>query len=347
MNAQPEPTRVLICEDSRTYAAVLKRAIEHDGDITVVVVAPSGEAALTALETTTVDVVTMDIELPGMNGLEAVEQIMGSRPCPILIISSHLGTSSEHAAAALAAGALDAASKDNLDLIDPESKSATALRARIRQIRNVPVINHPRSRLRSRLLPSSDAPSGAVIAICASTGGPQALRSVLSLLPATFAIPIVVIQHIASGFGRGLSDWLNAEIALPVRLAAPGDQATHGVSIAPDDVDLRLGPGGSFRFDRTEPAGLYRPSGDALLTSVAQVAGTLAVAVVLSGMGRDGAAGARAVREAGGTVLAQDEASSAVYGMPKVAALEAGATVLGLDEIAARLLSLRPRPFPT
>lgn len=338
-------THVLICEDSRTYAAVLKRALEYDGDIEVTAVTSSAEAALATLDTTRPDVVTMDIELPGMSGLGAVEQIMGSRPCPIMIISSHIGPSSGQAAAALAAGALDAASKDNLDLMDPTSQSAVALRARIRQLSNVTVINHPRSRLRPRVSPDAEPRSASIIGICASTGGPQALRSILSLLPMTFPIPVVVVQHIASGFGKGLRDWLDDEVPLPVRLAGEGDTAGPGVWIAPDEADLRVGPRGAFTFDRSQPAGLHRPSGDALFASLARVAGSLAVAVVLSGMGRDGATGARAVHEAGGLVLAQDEATSAVYGMPKVTAREAAAVVLPLEEIAARLMAIQPRPF--
>ena len=140
--------RVLICEDSAVYAAGLRRALEYDRDITVIGVSPTAEEALAALASERPDLVTMDLELPGMDGLIAVEEIMSSRPVPVVVLSSHVGPDGEKAAAALGAGAVDAWAKSDLDLADPAGVTAAAFRARIRALARVPVIRHPRARLR-------------------------------------------------------------------------------------------------------------------------------------------------------------------------------------------------------
>jgi two-component system chemotaxis response regulator CheB len=343
VNPAGRSIRVLICEDSKTYAAALRHALEHDRDIEVIGSAASGEEALAAAQASRPDVITMDIELPGMSGLQAVEQVMGNDPCPILIISSHLGPSSDAAAAALAAGALDAISKEDLDLAQPKSSSAAALRARVKQLSRIRVIRHPRARLLPRAVPGGPGGAASVIGICASTGGPQALAAILALLPSSFAIPVLVVQHITDGFHEGLARWLDLSVPLPVRLAEPGEHATPGVWIAPGGAHLRLGHGGTLLRDLTTPAGRHRPSGDLMLTSLADTVGHDAVAVVLSGMGRDGAAGAQAIRRAGGMVFAQEQATAAVYGMPKAAAETAGALVLSLEMIGTRLAALSPQ----
>jgi two-component system chemotaxis response regulator CheB len=267
---------------------------------------------------------------------------MGTRPLPILVISSHVGSDLELAAAALAAGALDAIAKDDLDLVHPDSAAGAAFRYRARLLSRARVIRHPRSRLRPRTAREPAATRAATaIGIVASTGGPQMLAEVLGALPASFPIPILVVQHIAAGFTEGLASWLDGAVPLPVRLGQDGATAAHGVWIAPEGTHLRLLPGRKLALDGTTVAGPHRPSGDILLSSLAEHAGAGAVAVVLSGMGRDGGAGARAVSEAGGLVLAQDEESSAVYGMPKVAAEARGAVVLAPREIIAQLRALQ------
>ena len=182
--------------------------------------------------------------------------------------------------------------------------------------------------------------SVSAIGICASTGGPQALAAVLRGLRPSFPAPILVVQHIAAGFAEGLARWLDTAVALPVRLAEHDVEATPGVWIAPDGAHLLLGRAGRLELDRSTAAGPHRPSADVLLTSLAASAGELAVAVVLTGMGKDGAAGVRAIKQAGGLAIAQDEPTSVVFGMPKAAA-ESGATlVLPLAEIARTLTEL-------
>ena len=217
------PTRVLVCDDSRTFCAALVRTLERGGEIEVVGVTSTAEAAIADLARLAPDLVTMDIELPGMSGLEAVEEIMSARPTPILILSSHVGTTNNVAAAALASGALDAIGKEGIPLMNPDDAAAFAFRRRVKLLGAARVIRHPRARLNgSSLSPNPAAPQGSVIGICASTGGPHALATLLASIPASFPIPILVVQHIAAGFSDGLARWLNATVPLPVRLAEDG-----------------------------------------------------------------------------------------------------------------------------
>jgi two-component system chemotaxis response regulator CheB len=186
-----------------------------------------------------------------------------------------------------------------------------------------------------------------VIGICASTGGPRALAEVLGRLPADYGIPILVVQHMTPGFTAGLVAWLDRELALPVRLASDGQQLAPGVWFAPDGAHLKLEITRRLRLDNDTTAGNHRPSGDALFSSLARVAGARAVAVVLTGMGCDGAEGLAAVAAAGGRTIAQDEQSSGVYGMPRVAAERGAKTVLApaaIGDELARLDWMRPRP---
>jgi two-component system chemotaxis response regulator CheB len=178
------------------------------------------------------------------------------------------------------------------------------------------------------------------VGIVASTGGPQALEALLAALPAGFQLPLLVVQHIASGFTNGLARWLDGSVPLHVRLAVAGEVLAPGVWIAPEGAHLVLDADGRFALDERTTAGLHRPSGDVLLHSLADYAGARAAAVVLSGMGKDGAAGLAAVREAGGLTIAQDEQSSAIYGMPKAAAERGAELILPLCEIAPKLMTL-------
>jgi two-component system chemotaxis response regulator CheB len=337
--------RVLICDDSNTYAAGLTRLLERDGDIDVVGVCATAEQAIDNLARTKPDLVTMDLELPGMSGLTAVEQIMSASPVPILVLSGHVERRSRVALDALAAGALDALPKRGLDLRDPDGAAAQALRDRVKTLSRARVIRHPRARLNGHRPPPARARRVAsVIGICASAGGPAALAALLRDLPADFQIPVLIVQHIASGFAGGFAQWLDGGVPLPVRLASDDTRLQHGVWVAPEGGHLTLAANGRLRVDTSTSAAreLHRPSGDVLLASIAESARDQAVAVVLTGMGRDGAAGLGRVRAAGGLTIAQDEATSAIFGMPG-AAIEAGAeVVLPLTEIAPRLCSLTP-----
>jgi two-component system chemotaxis response regulator CheB len=333
--------RVLICDDSRSYASALARVVGHGDELEVVGVSKTAEEVLAAIPEVEPDLVTMDLELPGISGLEAVEQIMHSHPVPILVLSSHVGPRSETAAAALAAGALEAVGKDTLDLNDPGNAAAVALRRRLALLSGAHVIRHPRAGLSNRRRAPSLAPRPGTraIGVCASTGGPHALAAVLGSLPATFEIPVLVVQHMSAGFTEGLVRWLDSAVALPVRLAVAAAPVSNGVWIAPEGAHMGVDEGGCFSLTR-RPHGLHCPSGDVLLESLAARYGRDAVAVILTGMGRDGAQGARVVREAGGLTIAQDEATSAVFGMPQAAASLGAELVLPLDRIGPQLSAL-------
>jgi two-component system chemotaxis response regulator CheB len=337
--------RMLICEDSGVYAAALRRLLEYDGDISVAAVCTTAEEAIAALPAIRPDLVTMDIELPRMDGLAAVEEIMYSAPLPILVLSAQVGHGTEQAAAALAAGAVDALAKDDLDLRDPAGPGGKAFRHRVKVLSRARVIRHPRARLRSRPADSSPVRHAAVVGVCSSTGGPQILARLLAALPADYQVPVLVVQHIAAGFTEGLARWLDRSVPIPVRIAEEGVLAGPGAWIAAEGAHLTFSATGHMHLDRDTVRGRHRPSGDVLLDSIAAAAGRGGVAVVLSGMGDDGAAGAAAVRRNGGMAIAQDEASSAVFGMPKAAIDHGVDIVLSPDEIAAWLLGLGYEPL--
>jgi len=339
-------TRALVCEDSPTYTAALRRVLERDRDIRVAATYGTAEDAIAALPDVAPDIVTMDIELPGMDGLRAVEEIMSACPLPILVLLSTVAGRRDKAAAALAAGALDAIAKSDLDFSDPGNAAAAAFRQRVRVLSRARVLRHPRARLRADAGGESvTARAASVIGICASTGGPHVLAGLLQELPADYPIPLLVVQHMTWGFTDELTRWLGQAVRLPVRVIAGGERLAPAAWVAPEGAHLALDAGWRLNLDRRKSPGLHRPSGDVLFASIAATAGRHGVAVVLTGMGSDGAAGAAAVRESGGLVIAQDEASSAIYGMPKAAA-EAGAhAVLPPDQIAERLLRLRHAPL--
>lgn len=336
---------VLICEDSGIYAAALRRTLEYDGDINVISVCGSAEEALAAIRRLRPDLITMDIELPGMDGLTAVEIIMGTRPIPIIVLSSHVGQGSDKAAAALAAGALDAVAKDDLDLSRPASMAGAAFRQRIRVISHATVLRHPRARLAGQSPVPGQPRVASAVGICSSAGGPPVLVQVLGGLPAGFQVPILVVQHISSGFTESLAHWLNQKSQLSVGVAEDGQLAGPGVWIAPEGAHLVLSATGRMSLDRTTIVGHHRPSGDVLLTSIATAAGRHGVAVVLTGMGNDGAAGTAAVHAAGGFAITQDEASSAIYGMPKAAFERGGDLSLPPEQIIKVLVALRHQPL--
>jgi two-component system chemotaxis response regulator CheB len=338
--------RVLVCEDSPVYSTALQRMLEYDGDIKVVAVCVTAEDAIAALPSVEPDLVTMDVELPRLDGIEAVGRIMSSWPLPILVLSAHLGSGSDRAAAALAAGALDALAKDDLDLRDRAGAAGAAFRHRVKVLSRAHVIRHPRARLTGGPRASGPQHRAAVIGVCASTGGPQVLASLLDALPVDYPIPVLVVQHISAGFTEGLVRWLDQTVRLPVGIAVDGARAGYGAWIAPEGAHLKLAATGRLTLDRRTVTGRHRPSGDVLLGSIAAAAGKLGVGVVLTGMGSDGAIGAAALRRAGGLAIAQDEESSAVYGMPRAAINLGVDVVLSPGGIAACLLGLSHERLP-
>ena len=331
-------TRILICEDSRTYARGLASFLEHQDGIEVVGICATGEETLQSVSRLAPDLVTMDLELPGIGGLRAIERMMQSHPVPIVVLSAYAGRRSENASASLAAGALDVIDKAQVRLDDAGEPAAIALGHRLRRLARIRVHPEVRESIPTQHVEPRLGPAAA-IGICSSTGGPRALLTILAGLPEDFPLPLLVVQHMSIGFTEGLVRWLDQLVPLPVALACPGITGP-GVWVAPDDAHLVLGPSMRLTLDRESVNGPHRPSADFLLSSMARALGPRALGVVLTGMGRDGAKGVAAVVHAGGSVIAQDEATSIVFGMPR-AAIEAGAQhVRPVPAIADALLRI-------
>jgi two-component system, chemotaxis family, protein-glutamate methylesterase/glutaminase len=336
-------TRVLVCDESRAYGESLARFLGAGGELEIVGVCASGEEVVDALPRLSPDLVTIDLDLPGMGATRAIEAIMRARPVPIVIVANGAGRGSERVADGLAAGALEALPKAVLQIDAPEGAPAVALRHRLRRLARNGIEGVPAPPAQ----PTTPPPGGArAIGICASAGGPAALELVLAALSADLPLPVLVVQHITNGFMAGLVRRLDQVSALPVRMASDGQLAGPGVWFPPDDTHLVVDRSGRLGLDAETVVGAHRPSGDLLLESMASALGACAVGVVLTGMGRDGARGVEAIVRAGGSVIAQDEHTSAVFGMPRAAA-EAGAqVVLPLVEIAAALSRLAPAEAP-
>ena len=334
----------MICDGSPAYRADLTTFLEHDPSLRVEAAFGGAEELLRALPQLRPDLITLDLDARGAQGGRAIERIMRERPVPILVLSGDAAEGSERVAQALASGALEATAKSSVRLSERDDLWATALRSRIKRLASLQ-LNRPKRVSRVVTAPGpapADGRRARVLAIGASTGGPPALTRVLGRLPEDFQVPVLVVQHITSGFTPGLISVLDRNVPLSVRFAAAGDRVTPGIWFAPDDVHLKLRPEMRFALDGTTRRGAHRPSLDVLLESVAGVVGDEAVAVVLTGMGRDGASGVAAIRAVGGLAIAQDESTSAVFGMPR-AAIDAGAElVLPLDEIGPALARLRP-----
>jgi len=349
------PIRVLVVEDSPTVRNRIREILAADADLDVVGVAEDGAQAIEQCQRKRPDVITMDMVLPGMTGLVATTHIMAHCPTPILVVSSstnraELFTTYE----ALAAGAVDALDKPCGDESDADWEHR--LRAAVKLVSRIRVITHPRARL-SALgrpagtrgngyagVPRSDSDRGCrAVGIGASTGGPGAVVDVLRGLPARFPVPVLLVQHIGAPFGAAFVDWLGRQIGRPAALARDGEHlaaAAGRVVMAPPDRHLVVRDG---RLRLTDDPERYscRPSVDVLFESLARECGDAATACLLTGMGQDGAAGLLALRRAGGRTFAQDEATCAVYGMPREAArLGAAEEVLAPVEIGRRLALL-------
>ena len=347
--------RVAICEDSASYAHGLRRLLEVGGELEVVTVAATAEALLRELSGLAPDLVTMDLELPGIDGAEAVRRIMRDRPTPIVVLSAHAGRSGWHVADALAAGALEAISKGDVNLADEDGATATALRRRLvrlaghrREATASPVDRRSATVSIDRVaapLPTAPTLRADTIGIVSSTGGPGALRTILKVLPAAFPLPVLVVQHIGEGFTEGLVHWLQQVLDVPVRLARDGERVGRGVVVAPSGQHLLLGPDRRLHLDGIGHPGPYRPSGDVLLSSIASAVGPRGLGVVLTGMGRDGAEGVADLVRLGGSAWAEPPGDAAVWGMP-AAAVHAGATPRALAAIGAGLVALAARRAP-
>jgi len=331
--------RIVIAEDSSTARQLLVAILSSDLELCVVGEAKNGIEAVELTKQLKPDLVTMDIQMPLLDGLEATRRIMIESPTPIVIVSSLDAREVSATMHALNAGALAVLSRPRGPL-DPhfEGKARQFLvtlkaMAQLKIVRRWPKPVGPVETL------VSSTPMR-LVAIAASTGGPAALRHLLAELPPTFAPPILVVQHIADGFAQGLADWLNTIGSLRVKVAQHGERLRpHTVYLAPDDQHLAVWDG-AVRLDDDPPIAGFRPSGTHLFHAVAAEYGVGGVGIILSGMGQDGVHGLAELRDRGGTVIAQDAASSEIFGMPG-AAVAAGVVdhVLALNGIAPYLIA--------
>jgi two-component system chemotaxis response regulator CheB len=313
-----KPIRAVVVEDSTATRALVVRILQADGDIVVVGQAASSADAIERTVELRPDVVTLDLYLPDGGGRHVIEQIMTLAPTPILVLSHSVDDRrSASVVDALVAGALDALPKPERWTAELESQ----LRRNVRILQKVHVIRHRRTSLdRGSECRENAAPAGLrrTVAIAASTGGPSALATLLAGLAGT-AAPVLVVQHLHRDFTAGLIDWMARVSALPVELAEHGRVPRPGrVYVAPGGLHLRLGADSRLALS-PDPVTVHRPSADELFRSVAEHAGRGAIGVLLTGMGDDGAKGLLAIKDHGGRTFAQDEASSAVFGMPAAA----------------------------
>jgi two-component system chemotaxis response regulator CheB len=331
--------QVLVVADSEGRRTGLAEALEAEGDIAVAGHATDAAHAVMQVQRLHPDVVTID--LPDTTRQGAIERIMAQAPTPILVLGAEASVGGPDLPGELMmAGALGAMPR-------PPHWTPTAgadVRRRVRRLRGVTVVRHPRGRTAVGGAPDhrphdAEGRGKRVVAIAASTGGPAALATVLAGLAGVDA-PVLVVQHIHADFVAGLVTWMGSVAALPVRRAVHTERLERGVIyIGPGGMHLKVGPGLRVALD-VEPASTHRPSANELFLSVAEHAGEAAVGVVLTGMGDDGTEGLLAIRQRGGLTIAQDQATSAVFGMPHAAQLAGAASlVLPVDEIAAAIVA--------
>jgi two-component system, chemotaxis family, protein-glutamate methylesterase/glutaminase len=339
--------RVLIVEDSPVIRDFLRHILSADPDIHVIGTAADGEAALDAVQYQKPDVITMDIHMPRMNGLEATRHIMETHPTPIVIVSSSMVADEVNTSfRAIEAGALAAVPRPQ-GLGHPEHQAtAQELVQTVKLMSEVKVVRRwprPRSGSRDPAAQRVGRPRTStaikVVAIGASTGGPLALQSILSGLPKDFPTPLLIVQHMASGFVQGFTEWLTQSTGFPVHVAAADESPLPGHAyVAPDGVHMQVGMDRRITLSRDVPKNGLRPSISYLFQSVAQVFRCYAAGVLLTGMGKDGAQELRLLRDTGAVTIVQDQDSAVVYGMPGEAIrLDAAMYVLPPERIAARL----------
>lgn len=343
--------RVLIAEDSLVVSKLLASILSSDPNILVVGIARDGAEAKKAAKDLDPDVITMDIHMPVMDGVEATKQIMAYSPKPILILSSSIfakGPGAEEVFRALQYGAVDVMEKNLFEGDHVDEQAKNNLIARVKMLSRVKVITHPLAKfegIRKSPAPGfTTVPPGGVgrriVGIASSTGGPQALSHILSTLPMNYPVPIVIVQHISAGFASSFVEWLNTKSMIPVKAAENDEAVSPGhCYVSPHGVQMRVTREGKINLADGPPVCGECPSGTVLLQSLAAVYGARALGVILSGMGRDGAEGIKAIHDARGLTIAQDEKTCAIYGMPAAAVeLEAVDEILPLPNIAARIV---------
>jgi two-component system chemotaxis response regulator CheB len=327
--------KTLIVDDSPLVRSIIRDFLESDGSFEVTGEAENGEDGVNKARELNPDLVTMDIDMPVMNGLDAIVEIRKFSSCGIVVISTH--DTAKMAYDATVNGAHEFFSKDIFTSRMNEGQRENI----IGTLKQITKIKKTDGRMNVSMSSSVAAQKINCVVIAASTGGPMALCQLCSGLPKNFSVPILLVQHNTSGFDKGFVQWLGEYTQLNVHLAEEGTVPASGyIYVAPTDKHLIVSNAG-IAFDPSDPVNNQKPAADILFKSAAEVYGDSVISVVLTGMGTDGAEGTRIVKQSGGITIAQDESSSMIYGMPQ-AAVETGCVdmVLPLNEIAKKLVSL-------
>jgi len=345
------PIRVFLVDDSAVARALLRETLTLTNEIEIVGEATNGRDALVAIPRIRPDVVLMDVMMPGLDGVETTAALMESSPTPILVISDRATKDAGLGFGILEAGALDMIPKPTIAEMRDERIRSGVIR-KIRVLAGVPVVTRRRARSPAaaaatrhdvRAVVPAAAPTevdpAALVCIGASTGGPPAILRILRAIPAPAPVAVLIVQHMAPGFIEGMREWLQASTGHRTVIATHGSRAHPGtVHLAPDGHHLTLRQG-AITLVPGAPRAIHCPSVNSLFESIAESdLAQRTTAVLLTGMGDDGARGLLALRRAGSVTIAQDRASSAVFGMPK-SAIELGAAseILALDDIGDRI----------
>lgn len=342
-NGVKEKITVLLVDDSPLVLTLLKRTLAPCTDIEVAGTARDGREALELIPKLSPRVICTDLHMPAMGGLELTREVMDRFPTPILVVSASVKDNMVNVFKLLEAGAVDVFPKPQGILEGDYCDKRNELAQKIRILAGVSVVRR-RRRIEAPSPPplkGEPAVSPKIVVIGASTGGPVALQRVLSALPSSFPLPIVCVQHISDGFLQGLVEWLGSVCDLKVGIAREGWQPLPGtVYFPPEGTHLLFDAEGRFRYSREQTVNGHCPSVSTTFESAASVFGNASIGVLLTGMGNDGASGMKAIHDAGGITIAQNEKTSVVFGMPKQA-IELGAAreVAPLEEIASFIMS--------
>ena len=349
MTSPGSPIRVLVVDDSAVARDLLCHILGSDPGIKVVGTAGNAREAMDSLRLNKPDVISMDINMPAMNGFEATRIIMETDPVPIVIVTGVDLKELDMSFHAIEAGALAVLHKPHGIGHPQHAADARELITTIKLMSEIKVVRRwvrgeKGTSRRQMEAPENALPSQAikVVAIGASTGGPPVLEKILMQLPETFSLPVLVVQHMAPGFIEGLAEWLDRKSPLHVQVASNGGVVRPGqVYLAPDGTQMKIDANGRLLCSRDAPENGLRPAVSYLFRSIADVFGKEAVGVLLTGMGKDGASDLMRMKERGAVTIAQDAESSAVFGMPGEAVrINAARHVLSPDRIAAMLARL-------
>ena len=354
------PHTVLVVDDSAFMRRVISDIVDGSAEFRVVGTARNGYEALKQIHALEPDIVTLDIEMPELDGLQALGYIMSETPRPVVMLSA-AGADGTHdpTIRALELGAVDFVRKPSgpisLDLSTVRDRLLEALRASTQvNLRGVPMLARPRAAVDPQAVAVGGAPNAAtrVVVVATSTGGPRALAELVPALPRALGAAVLVVQHMPRGFTKSLAQRLDVLSPLRVAEAAEGDRILQNrVYVAPGGLHMRVSAPGApavIELEMSPPVWGVRPAADLLFRSAAAHFGPACVGVVLTGMGRDGAEGLRAVRDAGGLAIVQDKESSVIYGMPQAARAIAGADrvepLAGVAPAIVELLARLPAP---